>query len=231
MSSSIEFLLLSVVSLFAIINPFSTVPAFLAITTDDSKAERIAMARRGCIVAGIILAVMAVAGQWIFTLLGITLPALQIAGGIVLFAIGFEMLRAPEPQTRLNPAEKAVAQEKDDIAISPLAIPLLCGPGAISTVIILQTQAAGLWEMLWLLGSVPIVYLACFLILRISASGSRWLTPIVLRVLRRFMGLLFVIIAAQFVINGISELPFIAHPHNMDVALVAEPPSVTIPSD
>lgn len=210
MLSGLEFLLLSVVSIFAIINPFSTVPAFLAITEGDSVDQRIQMARRGSIVAGCILAVLAMVGQWLFTLLGITLPALQIAGGIVLFAIGFEMLRAPESQTRLNPDEKRVAHEKDDVAISPLAIPLLCGPGAISTVILLQAQSEGWLQNVFLLVSVPIVYFGCFMVLSLSSTGARWLTPIVLRVLRRLMGLLFAIIAAQFVINGIGELPFVA---------------------
>lgn len=210
MIPSLEFLLLSVVSIFAIINPFSIVPAFLSITEGDSVQQRVQMARRGSIVAGCILAILAIVGQWLFTLLGITLPALQIAGGIVLFAIGFEMLRAPDSQTRLNSAEKQVASEKDDVAISPLAIPLLCGPGAISTVILLKAQSEGWLQNVMLLVSVPIVYFGCFTVLSLSSSGARWLTPIVLRVLRRLMGLLFAIIAAQFVINGISQLPFVA---------------------
>lgn len=210
MVSDLEFLLLSVVSVFAIINPFSVVPAFLSITEGDSTELRVQMARRGSIVAGCILAIFAMVGQWLFTLLGITLPALQIAGGIVLFAIGFEMLRAPEPQTRLNSQEKQVANEKDDVAISPLAIPLLCGPGAISTVILLKAQSVGWLQNVMLLVSVPIVYFGCFMVLRLASTRARWLTPIVLRVLRRLMGLLFAIIAAQFVINGISELPFIS---------------------
>lgn len=210
MGANLEFLLLSYISLVAIINPFSTVPAFLAITREDSERERIAMAKRGCVVAALILFVLAAVGQWLFLMLGITLPALQIAGGIVLFTIGFEMLRAPEAPAKLNTEERIAAEEKDDVAISPLAIPLLCGPGAISTAVILQTQSENWIQSIFLLASVPAVYLTCFTILRISATGARWLTPIVLKVLRRLMGLLFAIIAAQFVINGISALPFVS---------------------
>lgn len=206
----IEFFLLCVVSIFAIINPFSTVPAFLAITPDDTAAERMRMARLGCFVAGTVLCVLAVTGQWLFSLLGVTLPALQIAGGIVLFVIGFEMLRAPEPETRLNPEERALASRKDDVAITPLAIPLLCGPGAISTVLVLQTQATDWPRYLILLASVPVVYFGCFSVLALSITGARWLNPIVLRVLRRLMGLLFTIIAAQFVIDGLLALPAFA---------------------
>lgn len=164
------------------------------------------MVRLACILAACILLVTALIGQWLFSLLGITLPALQIGGGIILFAIGFEMVRAPESQTRLNDEEKDLARQKDDVAITPLAIPLLCGPGALSTVIILQTQVIGWTQMGLLLASIPVVYLGCYLVLRVSVSGAHWLNPIVLRVLRRIMGLLFVVIATQFCINGILAL-------------------------
>lgn len=201
-----EFFLLSTVSLFAIINPFSTVPAFLAITPDDTRQERIRMARMGCVIAAVVMAVFAVVGQPLFSLLGITLPALQIAGGIILFAIGFEMVRAPDLPVRLNSEEKNHAREKEDIAITPLAVPLLCGPGGISTVLVLQTQANSWLETLVLVTSVPVVYFGCYLILHFSVQGASWLNPIILRVLRRIMGLLFSIIAAQFCINGIQAL-------------------------
>lgn len=120
--NNLEFLLLSYISNFAILNPFSVVPAFLAMTRDDSVRERMEMARRGSIVAGIILLIIAMTGKWVFQMLGITLPALQIAGGIILFAIGFDMLRSPEAPRRLNDAESDLAQDKDDIAITPRSL-------------------------------------------------------------------------------------------------------------
>jgi len=207
--SVLEFLLLCTVSIFAIINPFSTVPAFLAITPDDTREDRIRMARTGCLIGGLLLVVIALLGQWLFRILGITIPAVQIGGGLILLWIGFDMLRAPDSQTRLNKEERDIAREREDVAISPLAIPLLCGPGAISTVIILQTQVSDWMDWVALLFAIPIVYFGCYLILRLSVSGARWLNPISLRALRRIMGLLFVVIAAQFCINGISELPFV----------------------
>ncbi len=204
-----EFILLAPISLFAIINPFSTVPAFLAITPGDTKEERIRAARFGCLVAGGVVFFFAIAGQFLFSILGITLPAFQIAGGIILFSIAFDMLRSPDSPIRLSPEEKEIAKEKEDIAITPLAIPLLCGPGAISTIVILQTQAVTYAHTMALLLSVPVVYLSCYLILRLSVSGAAWLNPIALRVLRRLMGLLFAVIAVQFIVNGIGELPFV----------------------
>lgn len=209
MAFPFEFLLLSVVSLFSIVNPFSIVPAFLAITPGEAAVERRRSARLASIVAGCLLAIMAVLGEFIFSLLGITLPALQIAGGIILFAIGFEMVRAPDAPKRLNDTEKAAAQDKEDIAVTPLAVPLLCGPGAVSTVIILQGQAASLLESGMVLVSVALVYVAGYFILSASATGGAWLNPILLRILRRVMGLLFAVIAVQFVVNGIGGLPFV----------------------
>lgn len=206
MPPALDFLLLAVVSLFAIINPFSTVPAFLAMTPEDSREDRLRMVRFGCLLAGLLMLVFASLGQGLFLLLGITLPAVQVGGGIVLFAIGFEMLRAQDLQTRLNDGEKALARRKHDVAITPLAIPLLCGPGAISTIIILQTQAETLMSRSMLLLAVPVVYLGCYLVFKLAVDGARWLNPLALRVLRRIMGLLFVIIATQFCINGIQAL-------------------------
>jgi multiple antibiotic resistance protein len=207
--SLLEYMLLAPISLFVIINPFSTVPAFLAITPTNTATERIWTARMGCLIAAAIMAFFAVAGQFLFSILGITLPALQIAGGSLLFVIAFDMLRSPDAPARLTPEEREFAREKADVAITPLAVPLLCGPGAISTVIVLQTQAETLAFNAVLLASVPVVYLACYVVLRVSVSGAAWLNPMVLRILRRLMGLLFAVIAVQFIINGVGQLPFV----------------------
>jgi len=127
-----------------------------------------------------------------------------------LFAIAFDMLRSPDAPVRLTSEEREVAREKDDVAITPLAMPLLCGPGAISTIVILQTQAETWPLKLALFVSVPIVYLGCYVVLRVSVTGAGWLNPLVLRIVRRLMGLLFAAIAAQFFINGITALPIFA---------------------
>lgn len=200
-----EFLLLALVSLFAIINPLSAVPAFLVMTTDDSPASRVKTARLACFVAAGILLVFAIGGVFLFTTLGITMAAFQIAGGVLLFAIAFDMVRSPQADLRLTPEEKEVAKEKDDIAITPLAVPLLCGPGAISTVIILQTQATTFAHAVALYATIPVIYFTAFMILKLSSHGADWLNPIVLRVMRRLMGLVFSAVAIQFVLSGIVD--------------------------
>lgn len=207
----LEFAILAPVSIFVIINPLSIAPAYLAMTPGESLSERIATARRACLLAGLIAAFFAVSGQFVLSFLGITLPALQIAGGVILFLIALDMVRAPDPQVRLTTEEKILARDKEDVSVTPLAVPLLCGPGAISTVLILQTQALDFRYNAALLLAVAAVYIGCFATLALAASGGRWLNPIVLRVTRRLMGLLFATVACQFMINGIGNLPFMGN--------------------
>ena len=207
--SLLEFGLLVPISLFVIVNPFSVVPAFLAMTPGESRQHRLRQARHACILGAALIFLFGLTGQLLFSFLGITLAAFQIAGGALLFVIAFEMLRSPDAQVRLTQEEKDMAREKDDIGITPLGIPLLCGPGAISTVVILQTQAETAWHNVILLGWIPVVYLMFYWILGLSARGAEWLNPIALRVMKRLMGLLFAAIAVQFIINGIGNLPFV----------------------
>src|SRR5213080_471126 len=138
----IEYTLLASSSLFVIVDPFATVPAFLAITPTDTPEQRIRMARLACCVMAGVLIVFAAAGQWIFKFLGITMPAFQIAASIVLLLVALDMLRAQRSRVQETSEETAAGVVKNDIAVAPLAIPMLAGPGAISTAILLQNQAA-----------------------------------------------------------------------------------------
>lgn len=207
--SLVEFALLAPVSIFLIVNPFSSIPVFLAITAGDTAAERHRTAKTAVMVAGGVMLFFALTGPILFSFLGISLPAFQIAGGSLLLVIAFEMLRSPDAEARLTSKEKELATAKEDVAVTPMAIPLLCGPGAISTVIILQTQAVTVWHQVVLVGVIPVVYAVFLLILIGSIHGANRLSPIALRVTKRLMGLLFAAIAIQFIINGIEGLPFV----------------------
>jgi len=206
----IDFFLFATLSLFVIINPFSSIPAFLSITPEDTTAERISAARNASIIAAVILIFFAATGHLLFKFLGLTISAVQISGGILLFIIALDMMRSPDMKARLNPVEKEIAVEKEDVTVTPLAMPLLCGPGSISTVIILQSQAVSWENNVALLVAIPVVYFSCFLVLRFAANHAERLNPIVVRILRRLMGLIFAVIAVQFVIDGVGKLPFFA---------------------
>src|SRR3954453_3358737 len=138
-----EYTLLAASSLFVIVNPIGTVPAFLAMTPTDTIVRRSQMAKLACSVMAGVLLVFAIAGTWIFKLFGITLPTFQMAGSMVLLLIALDMLRAERSAVQETEEEKNAGTAKDDIAITPLAVPMLAGPGAISTAILLNTQAEG----------------------------------------------------------------------------------------
>ena len=136
-----EYILLAASSLFVIVDPLATAPAFLAMTPNDTPAQRLRTAKVACCTMAAVLLVFSVAGTVLFRVLNITMPAFQIAASIVLLMISLDMLRVQRSRVQETSEEKLVGTAKDDIAITPLAIPMLAGPGAISTTILLQNEA------------------------------------------------------------------------------------------
>ena len=204
-----EFSLLAVSSLFVIVDPIATVPAFLAMTPNETPEQRIRMARLACwVMMGVLLA-FAVSGRLIFKFLGISMAAFQMAGSVVLLLIALDMLRAQRSRVQVTREDTDAGAAKDDIAITPLAIPMLSGPGAISTVILLHKQAQGLAQQTALCFCIVAVSAAAYLILRFSARGARWLNPIAMRIATRIMGLLLAAVAFQFLVNAFQELKLI----------------------
>lgn len=198
-----EYAVLAFSSLFVIVDPIATVPAFLAMTARDSISQRLRMARTACLVAAGILTVFALIGQWLFTLLGITLPAIQVAGALVLLLVALDMLRAQRSPVQETAAETAEGATKEDIAITPLAIPMLAGPAAISTVILLEAQAISWAQRGVLLACVALVSLASYMTLALGATGAKWISPIAEKIITRLMGLLLAALAIQFLFNGL----------------------------
>ena len=200
-----RYFLLAMSSLFVIVNPVAAVPAFIAMTPRDDVGSRLRMARLACVVAAGVLVVFVFAGKWLFSLLGITLPAFQVAGSLLLLGIALDMLHAKRSATQETREETDAGASKDDIAITPLAVPMLAGPGAITTSLILMNQAETWAQKLTLFASIGMVALASYTILRVSAEGARWLSPLALKLLTRLMGLLLATIAVQFAINGLEQ--------------------------
>ena len=206
MNGYIEYAFLTVSSLFAIVDPFAVVPTFLAMTPNDSPAQRLKMARMAALTTGGTLLLFAFAGRWIFKLLGITMPAFQLAASVVLLMIALDMLRAQRSRVQETREEANAGLEKTDIAVTPLAIPMLAGPGAITTAILFQGQAGtDIIRNAILCGSIAVVGLATYAVLRVSTHGAAWLSPIALRIGNRIMGLLLAAVAFQFGLNAIKE--------------------------
>jgi multiple antibiotic resistance protein len=206
-----EYVLLAASSLFVILDPIAVVPAFLAMTPEDSPRARIRMARTACVISAIILLFFATTGKLLFNFLGITIPAFQLAGSIVLLLVALDMLRARRSPVKETTEETDAGAAKEDIAVMPLAVPMLAGPGAITTAVLLHNRAAGnLTLQIALCLCIAGVCLASFLIFALSAHGAKWMNPIFIRLTSRLMGLLLAAIAMQFLINALRDLKLIA---------------------
>ena len=198
-----EYGVLAFSSLFIIVDPIATVPAYLAMTARYTLEQRLRMARVACLVAFMILSGFALVGQWLFSLLGISLAAVQVAGALVLLLVALDMLRAQRSPVQETAAETAEGAAKDDIAITPLAVPMLAGPAAISTIILLDAQASSWLHRGILLACVGLVGLASYGILALGASGAKWMSPLAEKIITRLMGLLLAALAVQFLFNGL----------------------------
>jgi multiple antibiotic resistance protein len=192
-------------SIFAIVDPFAAVPIYLALTADRSPAEVASVARRASFTCMLVLLVFSAGGSAIMTFFSITLPAFKIAGGVILFAVGFEMLRARPSRTRSTEEEQVEAQTKEDVALVPLGLPLLAGPGAIATVMVLSTKAGDLAHRASVIMCVVVVSFITFLVLRSASFVARALGQTGINLIGRVMGLMLAATAAQFVIDGARE--------------------------
>jgi multiple antibiotic resistance protein len=201
-----EYVLLAFSSLFVIVDPIALVPAFIAMTPNNPPALRLRMARLACVVAAGVLMLFALGGKWIFKALGITLPAFQIAGGILLFRIALDMLYARRSATQETTEEVEAGTEKEDIAITPLAVPMLAGPGAISTALILMSQAETWDQMVALHICIAAVCFCSYVIFYIAARSMRLFSPLALKLITRIMGLILAAIAVQFMINALRQM-------------------------
>jgi len=212
-SAYVRFSLLALSSIFFLVDPFAALPTFLAVTAGVDARRRRKMAWKASVTALVVLSAFAIAGQYIFRMFGITLPAFEIAGGIILLLIGLDMLEAKRSPTQESTEEAAEAAEKEDAGIVPLGIPMLAGPGSITSVMVLVGQAEGEWKkMAAILAAILITAAICYLVLGNSDRVARALGEAGVRILVRIMGLLLVALAVQYFVNGMADLGVIAKP-------------------
>jgi multiple antibiotic resistance protein len=191
-------------SLLFIVDPLAAVPAYLVITQDESSAQRRRTALLACAGMAVILLLFTAAGSFIFRLFGITLPAFRIAGGLILWLVALDMLHA-QRSTQEGREELTEGQAKEEVALTPLAIPMLAGPGAISTAMVLASQSKTYVELGAVYGSILLTAVVSYVTLRLGARLIEVLGRTGIRVLTRIMGLLLAAIATQFILTGISE--------------------------
>src|ERR1700742_4723255 len=210
-SNYVRFSVLAVSSIFFLVDPFAAIPAFLAITAGADAKRQQRMARRGALTCLIVLTTFALAGKLIFRMFGITLPAFEIAGGDILLLIGIDMIEARRSPTQESSDETAEAASKDDAGIVPLGIPMLAGPGAISSVMVLVGQVTTAWQMAAIIGCIAFTAAVSYFVLAGASRVRTFLGETGIRILVRIMGLLLVALAMQFFVNGLTDLGVIAH--------------------
>ena len=196
-------LLLIFTSILFIVDPFAVIPTFLAMTVRDTPAQRRVLARRGAWTCAITLIAFALGGSIIFKIFGITIGAFKIAGGVLIGLNALDMVQARRSQQRETPVEKAEGIQKDDIGIMPLGVPMLAGPGAISTVMVLALGAKSVSASVAVYVSIVLTSALTYFVLSAASLVERRLGQTGMRILTRLMGLVLCAIAVQFVIDGI----------------------------
>ena len=200
----VQYALLTGVPLMAIINPVAAVPVFLAITPNDSVESRLRMALRGCLVCGGILVVFAALGTQIFKIFGISLPSFRVAGGLILLLMALDSLQAERGKIKETEEELREGAAKDDVSVTPLGVPLLAGPGAISSVIVFESQAQGLAQQAVLYAVLAAITAICYLTFWVFLKGVRKVNPLAMNIVTRLMGLLLAATGVEFILGGLA---------------------------
>ena len=197
----LDFATTAFVSILFLVDPPGIIPSFLSLTARYDPARRRRTARTACIAATIALMTFAAGGTYLFHYLSLTLPAFQIAGGIILFIVALDMIRA-QRSTQEDPEEMKESAASSDVAITPLAIPLLAGPASLSTVAVLTAKAQDWGEAVMVQSAIVLTGVVCFVTLRLAEPIQKRLGTTGIHVLGRVLGLVLAGIAVQFVLDG-----------------------------
>ncbi len=202
-----KFAVVALSAIFFVIDPIANMPIFITITATNTAEQRRAIALRAAFATWVVLTIFAIAGGFIFAAFGISLGAFKIAGGLMLLLMSIDMMRAQRSPTRTTPEEQAESRERDDVALFPLAIPMLAGPGAIATVMVLMSRAA--WHPVATASvfiAVTITCVTAWLLMRAAAGAERLLPKTLLRAFERVMGLLLAAVAVEFIGGGVRDM-------------------------
>lgn len=203
----IAFLITAFVTLFVVIDPIGTAPLFLALTQGMDTAKRRAIGVRACIIAAILLALFGVAGEDFLRFIGISMPAFQIAGGILLFLTALDMLFDRRTQRRRDHADEGDGAPADDPSVFPLAMPLIAGPGAMASMVLLIGDAGRTAQGVALVTAVMLVVILLVFLAFLSAGLiERLLLRTGTMVVTRLFGLLLAALSVQFVLNGATAI-------------------------
>ena len=200
MDTILPFFVLCLTSFFSLTNPLGTMPLFLTMTHEMTEDDRKQIAKRATFVAFVILVGFTILGQVIFKIFGLSSNGFRVAGGIIIFNIGYNMLQARYSSAKVDPG--GVKTAVNDISITPLAIPMICGPGAIAQGIVLMEEADGIGKKLALLAAIIVVFILIYVILRASSRLNKILGETGMNVMMRRMGLILMVIVVEIFVGG-----------------------------
>jgi len=203
---NISFFLLSFSSLFTLINPIGITPILLSISENMSVKEYNKIIRKGIITAYIILFIFSLMGDVFFKFYGITINAFMIAGGILFFRNSLDMIDSKISRLSSTPMETKEAEKKEDIGITPIGIPLIAGPGAITSVMLLSSQTSNFYDKCILHTNIILILIITLLILLLGKRIAISIGTTGIRIIQRIMGLILMVISIQFIINGITPI-------------------------
>lgn len=204
MTETLSFALFCFTSLFTLINPLGTMPVFMAMTSELTVDQRTKTARKASLVALFTIIAFALTGQLLFNFFGISVNSFRVVGGVIFFIMGMDMLQARLSQVKIK--ENEVKSYISDISITPLAIPMICGPGAITSVIVLMEDANSLPKQIALFASVILIIWLTYIILFSSSKLIKLLGQTGINVMMRIMGLIVMVIAVEFFFSGLKPI-------------------------
>ena len=206
MTDILTYGLLSFTSLFTLINPIGILPMYLSLTEGIKRDDRTLINRKGILFAAIILVIFAFLGNMIFQFYGITIHSFRIVGGILFFRVGLNMLESKTSRTKTTPKEEEEAINKDIFAYTPFGMPIIAGPGSITSIMIFSSSAETYLHKVTLVITLVLVLFISYNIFQFSGRLSTKLGTIGLRILQRIMGLLLMVIAIEFIIDGLTPI-------------------------
>lgn len=192
-------------SIISVANPLAAMPVFLSLTEQSTDYERAYIAQKSSFYMFAVLIVFLLAGTYIMSFFGISLPGIRIAGGLIILRAAYAMLNPSQSERKISEEAQEAAKEKEDISFSPMAMPMLSGPGSIAVVIGLASQAEGLIDLAIMSLAIILVALISYLVLRLAPFSAKYIGPTGMNAITRMMGFIAMAIGVQFILNGISK--------------------------
>ncbi len=180
-------------------------PVFLSLTERNTDAERISVAKKSSFYMFLVLIIFLLAGTYIMSFFGISLSGIRIAGGLIILRAAYAMLNPGVSEKKISDEAQQAAKEKEDISFSPMAMPMLSGPGSIAVVIGLASQAEGIMDLLIMSVAIILVAFISFGVLRLAPFSAKYIGPTGMNAITRMMGFIAMAIGVQFILNGISK--------------------------